>query len=104
MGVERDATNGDRMTDKPTTPLQDAFARWDSDRSEHVINRIRSDSDDVSLFVEAARRVANAEQIGWFDPASKRFCYSDEKEVWPDTRQGYTVPVFTLGITKDPNG
>ena len=39
--------------------LQDALKRWDSDRSEHVINRIRSESDDVALFVDAARRVAN---------------------------------------------
>lgn len=41
------------------TDLQDALDRWASDRSEHVINRIRSDSDDVTLFVDAARRVAN---------------------------------------------
>ena len=39
--------------------LDDALDRWDSKRSEHVINRIRSESDDVALFVEAARRVAN---------------------------------------------
>ena len=39
--------------------LQDALDRWDSERSEDVIRRIRSDSDDVELFVEAARLVAN---------------------------------------------
>lgn len=35
-------------------------------------------------------------QIGWFNPASKRFCYTDEKEVWPDRRSSYTHPVFAI--------
>jgi len=39
-------------------------------------------------------------QIGWFDPGSKRFCYTDEKEY--DESQGrgrklgYTHPVFSI--------
>ena len=45
------------------TGLQDALDRWDSERSEHVINRINSDTEDVSLFVDAARQVANAPEI-----------------------------------------
>ncbi len=45
------------MTD--TQGLQDAIKRWDSERSEDVIRRIRSTSNDVGLFVEAARLVAD---------------------------------------------
>ena len=39
------------------------------------------------------------EQIGWFNPGSKRFCYSDEKVVdaehlgYPN-KESYTEPVF----------
>jgi hypothetical protein len=46
------------MADNPSTDLQDALDRWDSERSEHVIRRQRG-SDDVDLFVEAARLVAD---------------------------------------------
>ena len=42
--------------------LTDALGRWDSERSEHVIRRQRG-SDDVDLFVDAARRVVNAQAI-----------------------------------------
>ena len=34
------------------------------------------------------------EQIGWFDPGSKRFCYTDTKEVHPESNAGHTIPVF----------
>ncbi len=40
------------------TDLQAALDRWDSERSEHVIRRQRG-SDDVELFVDAARLVAD---------------------------------------------
>lgn len=43
-----------------------------------------------------AERVA-FEQVGWFNPESRRFCYSDEKEFWPDRRVGYSLPVGFLG-------
>jgi len=33
-------------------------------------------------------------QIGWYDPGSKRFCYTDVKEASPDQHKGYTVPVY----------
>jgi len=35
-------------------------------------------------------------QIGWFDPGSRRFCYTDEKEHRPDLKTGYTHPVFSI--------
>lgn len=38
-------------------------------------------------------------QIGWFDPGSKRFCYTDEKEFHsarPSRFQSYTHPVFSI--------
>ncbi len=35
-------------------------------------------------------------QIGWFDPGSKRFCYSDEKEYDPERRTFYTEPAFVV--------
>jgi hypothetical protein len=42
-------------------------------------------------------------QIGWFDPGSKRFCYTDEKEydrsLDKNRFSGYTHPVFSI----DPN-
>ncbi len=68
--------------------LEDELKRWDQG-----LMPMR-----METLMEVARLVANSEQIGWFDPASKRFCYSDEKEAWPDRRRGYTVPVFTLDI------
>ena len=49
--------------------------------------------------VDAAKKYDNLEQLGWYDPGSKRFCYSDEKEAWPDTKQGYTIPVFIGCLT-----
>lgn len=33
-------------------------------------------------------------QIGWYDPGSKRFCYSDVKKASVTMYDGYTVPVF----------
>jgi hypothetical protein len=39
-------------------------------------------------------------QIGWFDPGSKRFCYTDEKEYdeaqGKNRKTGYTHPVFCV--------
>ena len=39
-------------------------------------------------------------QIGWFDPGSKRFCYTDEKEYDVKQNRGrltsYTHPVFSI--------
>jgi hypothetical protein len=35
-------------------------------------------------------------QIGWFEPGSKRFCYTDEKKTWPDSHSDYTHPVFAI--------
>jgi hypothetical protein len=74
------------------TELQQALITWDH-ASEPLLTRRESDA-----IVEAARKYANLEQIGWFDPASKRFCYSDEKEAWPDTKQGYVIPVFAAFV------
>ena len=34
--------------------------------------------------------------IGWLDPGSKRFCYADEKEAWPEQRQGFTQAVYII--------
>ncbi len=36
--------------------------------------------------------------IGWYNPASKRFCYTDEKITRPDTHGGYNIPVYTYSI------
>ena len=33
-------------------------------------------------------------QIGWFDPGSKRFCYTDVKEHSPNHHASYTEPVL----------
>ena len=35
-------------------------------------------------------------QIGWFDPASKRFCYDDEKVAFAPRNDDYTHPVFSI--------
>lgn len=32
--------------------------------------------------------------IGWYHPASKRFCYTDVKDAEPDQHKGYTIPVY----------
>lgn len=39
-------------------------------------------------------RLQCRQQIGWFNPGSKRFCYSDEKEAWPANCVCYSIPVF----------
>lgn len=39
-------------------------------------------------------QLQNREQIGWFNPNSKRFCYLDEQEAHPDLFKTYCVPVF----------
>ncbi len=51
-------------------------------------------------------REVTDEQIGWFNPDSKRFCYTDEKE--HDRRHlghsrfaSYTEPVFTNAALPD---
>lgn len=38
--------------------------------------------------------VADMKQIGWFDPGSKRFCYTDEKEHSHLGMPAYTIPVY----------
>ncbi len=43
----------------PMSELQAALNRWDSERSEDVIRRINSTSDDVDLFVVTARMWLN---------------------------------------------
>jgi hypothetical protein len=40
--------------------------------------------------------VAAGHQIGWFDPGSKRFAYTDEKDWRPDRHKSYTVPVYAI--------
>lgn len=35
-------------------------------------------------------------QIGWFNPDSGRFCYTDEKEAWPEPKRRFTKPVYAL--------
>ena len=35
-------------------------------------------------------------QIGWFDPGSKRFCYTDEKDHFAPRNDDYTHPVFAV--------
>jgi len=32
-------------------------------------------------------------QVGWLHPESRRFCYTDEKELMP-SRSDYSIPVF----------
>ena len=42
--------------------------------------------------------------IGWYHPGSKRFCYKDVKKYQPETRKGYTMPVYAVlerGMRKD---
>jgi len=41
-----------------------------------------------------ARMKKIGEQIGWYNPASKRFCYLDEKDHYSKTHAGYIVPVY----------
>ena len=42
-------------------------------------------------------REVTDEQIGWFNPGSKRFCYTDEKQHMQSNKASYTVPVFVRG-------
>jgi hypothetical protein len=37
-------------------------------------------------------------QIGWFNPASKRFCYTDEREHRPERMREYSVPVYAIPL------
>jgi len=39
-------------------------------------------------------QLENVTQVGWFNPASKRFCYLDEKKNRPDKFAGYTLQVY----------
>ena len=41
------------------------------------------------------------DQIGWFNPGSKRFCYTDEKEFSPQHNASYTKPVFVATAIGD---
>jgi tRNA-binding EMAP/Myf-like protein len=34
--------------------------------------------------------------IGWYNPASKRFCYKDVKEAQPYEHEKYTQPVYAV--------
>lgn len=43
----------------------------------------------------ADERVAELEQVGWWNPIAKRLCYLDEKESQPVQKVGYTMPIFT---------
>lgn len=45
----------------------------------------------------ADERVAELEQVGWWNPASKSFCYLDVKESRAGRYAGYSVPVFCNG-------
>lgn len=46
-----------------------------------------------------AEQAKDREQIGWFDPGSKRFAYCDVKEGYPDNHEGYTIPVYIEKVT-----
>ncbi len=37
-------------------------------------------------------------QIGWFNPVSNRFCYSDEKDFRPERHTEYSVPVYAIPL------
>jgi hypothetical protein len=39
---------------------------------------------------------SSKKQIGWFDPGSKRFCYTDEKEHRQSGMPAYTIPVYAI--------
>ena len=80
--------------------LQDALKRWDSKRSEHVINRIRSESDDVALFVEAVRRVANLDMEAATDIIN-RLRYIETGDEWDDKIDDIAAEAVNtaLGIT-----
>lgn len=45
--------------------------------------------------------VAVGNQIGWFDPGSKRFCYTDEKDYRADRHKSYTVPVYAIPLPSE---
>ncbi len=88
--------------------LDDVLKRWDSKRSEHVINRIRSESDDVALFVDAARRYANPEDELWWCKAHARaidtFDGLTPKTCLYDGRPGHCDPasaLIVLGVTTE---
>ena len=103
--------------------LRDALDRWDSKRSEHVIRRpsiltsyLRG-SDDVDLFVEAARKVANGLSLWYciehgFQALEEDACHL-QLEVPPDCRivtkllidcwceQEHDNPFTDFGAVKD---
>ena len=43
--------------------------------------------------------IESREQIGWFDPGSKRFCYTDEKQHHHAGMAAYTTPVYITTST-----
>ncbi len=64
---------------------------------------LEADAEDIILAAARAwERIAPDEngewptQIGWFNPNSKRFCYIDEMEAWPEHRARFTVPVIAV--------
>jgi len=50
-------------------------------------------TENQKLIVDTIRQVG--QQIGWFDPQTKRFCYNDEKEHFPRMKK-YKIPVYAI--------
>jgi hypothetical protein len=44
------------------------------------------------------------QQIGWWNPGSKRFCYLDEKAARPGRYSDYVVPVYADHHTVSDTG
>lgn len=76
------------MSDLPSDlPAREEVEDWDDEQA--VLRAYR----DNRLRTKIEWR-DSLEQIGWFDPGSKRFCYTDTKEVHPESNAGHTIPVF----------
>jgi hypothetical protein len=79
------------MSDLPTR--EEAVTWIINPRGERDIDALLGAYVDGVLLTAAEWR-DSLTQIGWFDPGSKRFCYTDTKEVHPESNAGHTIPVF----------
>ena len=74
--------------DEVAATMQEALYEHIAQCPKHPLSQAKREN------AELREQLAKCGLIGWFDPGSKRFCYTDEKETWPDRRRGYTWPVY----------
>ena len=49
---------------------------------------------EIERLQKEVRRWQLRQRIGWYDPDTKRFCYSDVKDAYSASHASYLIPVF----------